>query len=63
MSESNKPPCLCLVALTDDLRLWENTRNSDAEIRLADGQVIKVHKLIVSRCEFFRAAFESGFKV
>lgn len=43
--------------------LYETSKYSDLTVTLADGEVLKLHKNIVCKSDFFRAACDGGFRV
>jgi len=43
--------------------LWQNNDSTDLTLRFRDSSELKVHKLVVCRNDFFRAACSGSFKV
>jgi hypothetical protein len=43
--------------------LWSSSKYSDLILKLKDGTKLKVHKSVLCRFDFFRAASEGTFKV
>lgn len=43
--------------------LYETSKFSDLTVELKDGQILMLHKALVCRLDFFRAACDGSFRV